>query len=1111
MAQKRAAKGNASSKKSTKLPKSKLSNGTSKMTLCTVPTVTPHSPTRERRTDRRIIGGKRLAMVRAFPGKVRASVRRSLDPCDNSNDSGLGFDNHVADHRTNLSERLTLTAEHVEAKRPRLDIKLEDDEINDSFSFPDAVRMRKDNMSIIRTTPSSATASLSLHSTQNNTGNGAVPRCTALTSRPSSSQPVTLTSQLANVSRESNINLRIISQPEQQHRARYQTEGSRGAVKDRSGNGFPVVQLVGYHKPATLQVFIGTDVGKPNPHMFYQACRVSGKNSTPCMEKKLEGTVVIELQLDPTKDMIGTCDCVGILKERNVDVEHRFPDQIGSRSKKKSTRCRMVFRTSITHDNGIIETLQVCSQPIVCTQPPGIPEICKKSLTSCPATGGLELFILGKNFLKDTKVFFQQVDDQGLHWEHYVVPDKEFLQQTHLVCVIPPYARTDITEPVTVRLLVVSSGKTSEPHQFVYTPTNVAASSVHAETTQSSSFTNKVIWSSVNKHEQGIMPPPDSNQMPLSQRRPSINTTSPEIHSPPLHSLKQELIDENSQNSMMDSLEMHRERFRHISESSLDVQHGDSTMTMINENSMDILRQGSVSLDSVSSNINENTMNDAILRHNSQNMHENGINVSLVNPPTTCITENSMLVTPTSATGHSCTDLPDRDQLSVIDLRMKMPPATVADLANTNAPSMATLHSFGITEATNAPLLAQTAQSIENYLSTIETKPVNVDTMAFSSNLQLPQIFSAPQISRLSHKLMNNQVMSPTNLLDTTNTQNLSHLGAIASNFNSTQSTLLPVRSVSLTNGQVILQQNGLINDNVNLLQTTMEDNVLSNINSALNATRDGGIHTPQDMLLRNKSPLIPNSSTQDLLLNTTSQSTLLMSPVLNTSMTSSVVESTDVNTTHNTSTISPEIILNSQISPTMMCHTSNALNQDVLLSSICQSNTVAETAIVQTQMAISESVPQQTTLLAAEAPLPSAQPTVNLTNQLNSAINTSEPEKVILLKAAVDLYETQKKINELETLAANSRNNNIEQAIMNNILSSSPPRDSNQLNRVNTLQQRKQNFIVPVSVKDIAGQIQNEKKNEDRMIPTGFTTMSENELINIINPSCFDQGNTFH
>lgn len=56
-------------------------------------------------------------------------------------------------------------------------------------------------------------------------------------------------------------------------------------------------------------------------------------------------------------------------------------------------------------------------------------------------------------------------------WECTVVPDKEFLQQTHLVCVVPPYRRVNLldAETVTVRLFAVSSGKTSEPHTFLYT------------------------------------------------------------------------------------------------------------------------------------------------------------------------------------------------------------------------------------------------------------------------------------------------------------------------------------------------------------------------------------------------------------------------------------------------------------------------------------------------------------------------------------------------------------------------------------------------------------------------------------------------------------------
>jgi nuclear factor of activated T-cells 5 len=65
-------------------------------------------------------------------------------------------------------------------------------------------------------------------------------------------------------------------------------------------------QLIGYNKAATLQVFIGSDVDRVLPHMFYQACKVCGKNSTPCSEEKSEGTIVIELQFEPAKNMIVT-------------------------------------------------------------------------------------------------------------------------------------------------------------------------------------------------------------------------------------------------------------------------------------------------------------------------------------------------------------------------------------------------------------------------------------------------------------------------------------------------------------------------------------------------------------------------------------------------------------------------------------------------------------------------------------------------------------------------------------------------------------------------------------------------------------------------------------
>ncbi|XP_011702519.1 PREDICTED: nuclear factor of activated T-cells 5 isoform X2 [Wasmannia auropunctata] len=406
--------------------------------------------------------------------------RTGTTPDDNSNDSGLGSEERQQ-HFNNIN--LWNNVGEEDSKRRKMDIKLESEDAN--FAFPEVTPgTSPDNKSpTVRTVNGIGLGGIS----GIKSGNGSIgrvvgisrPRPAVLSKRtPNTHQgPITLISQLSNVSADGKTQLQIVCQPEQQHRARYQTEGSRGAVKDRSGNGFPIVRLIGYDKPTNLQVFIGTDLGRVAPHMFYQACRVSGKNSTPCIERKLDGTIVIEIDMDPAKDV--TCDCVGILKERNVDVEHRFPQEAGllqGRSKKKSTRCRMVFRTTLTHADGTTETLQVCSQPIVCTQPPGIPEICKKSLTSCPCTGGLELIILGKNFLKDTRVVFQ-LDSDDLtsslepHWECTVLPDKEHLHPVHLVCVIPPYRRQDLapTETVSVKLFAVSSGKTSEPHTFLYT------------------------------------------------------------------------------------------------------------------------------------------------------------------------------------------------------------------------------------------------------------------------------------------------------------------------------------------------------------------------------------------------------------------------------------------------------------------------------------------------------------------------------------------------------------------------------------------------------------------------------------------------------------------
>lgn len=66
---------------------------------------------------------------------------------------------------------------------------------------------------------------------------------------------------------------------------------------------FYCLQLEGVTEPVVLQVFVGNDAGRVKPHGFYQACRVTGRNTTACKEVDIDGTTVIEVSLDPSTNM----------------------------------------------------------------------------------------------------------------------------------------------------------------------------------------------------------------------------------------------------------------------------------------------------------------------------------------------------------------------------------------------------------------------------------------------------------------------------------------------------------------------------------------------------------------------------------------------------------------------------------------------------------------------------------------------------------------------------------------------------------------------------------------------------------------------------------------
>ncbi|XP_007936617.1 nuclear factor of activated T-cells, cytoplasmic 2 [Orycteropus afer afer] len=258
-------------------------------------------------------------------------------------------------------------------------------------------------------------------------------------------------------SQSGSYELRIEVQPKPHHRAHYETEGSRGAVKAPTG-GHPVVQLHGYmeNKPLGLQIFIGTaDERILKPHAFYQVHRITGKTVTTTSYEKIVGnTKVLEIPLEPKTNMRATIDCAGILKLRNADIELRKGEtDIG----RKNTRVRLVFRVHIPESSGRIVSLQTASNPIECSQRSAheLPMVERQDIDSCLVYGGQQMILTGQNFTAESKVVFTE----------------KTTGQNMLFVEIPEYRNKHIRAAVKVNFYVINGKrKRSQPQHFTYHP-----------------------------------------------------------------------------------------------------------------------------------------------------------------------------------------------------------------------------------------------------------------------------------------------------------------------------------------------------------------------------------------------------------------------------------------------------------------------------------------------------------------------------------------------------------------------------------------------------------------------------------------------------------------
>ncbi|KAM4602740.1 nuclear factor of activated T-cells, cytoplasmic 3 [Polymixia lowei] len=265
--------------------------------------------------------------------------------------------------------------------------------------------------------------------------------------------------------------LKIEVHPKAHHRAHYETEGSRGAVKAASG-GHPIVKLIGYNeKPVNLQMFIGTaDDRYLRPHAFYQVHRITGKTvATASQEIILSSTKVLEIPLLPENNMSASIDCAGILKLRNSDIELRKGEtDIG----RKNTRVRVVFRVHIPQSNGKVLSLQAASIPVECSQRSAqeLPQVEKSSLTSCLVSGGEEMVITGSNFFPESKVIFLEKGPDGRpQWEVEAKVIRERTQGSSIVVEVPPYHSKTVGSAVQVQFYVCNGKrKRSQSQRFNY-------------------------------------------------------------------------------------------------------------------------------------------------------------------------------------------------------------------------------------------------------------------------------------------------------------------------------------------------------------------------------------------------------------------------------------------------------------------------------------------------------------------------------------------------------------------------------------------------------------------------------------------------------------------
>lgn len=336
-----------------------------------------------------------------------------------------------------------------------------------------------------------------------------------------------------------------------------------------------------------------------------------------------------------------------------------------------------------------------------------------------------------------------------------------------------------------------------------------------------------------NEIDSDMMPPPCG--LPLTIRRSSSagNIVQDQL-SPKMNNLKAELLDENSQNSIVENLNNESvDRYPVNSETSVKVNN--------------------------SSTIKDILFNQPELRKHTLDITENNTNIPIIS------NDNNMEVNQIPINNFNANHmdmLPTQQNLKVIDLRVKQEEQIAAQLRDF---------------VSNSQNIIPNINNIEANVNQLEAETVAAALFNVNSNQNNGNVFSQPIITPSTSKQLLDQPNFLGNLCNDTTTSQLNQILDIPQNH---------------------------VNSEIEVINNTT-DRIMSESPS-------------------NRSPL-----TQDIILN--SQSAVLNNT---NNLTNVLSNSNSPQSQHN---MSPDVILNPAVSPSMMCQTStdpnNILGQQVTLT----------------------------------------------------------------------------------------------------------------------------------------------------------------------------------